>query len=54
MTTGDRYEGYWKKNKRCGKGTQYYALINETYEGNFIDDKRTGKGKYIFKSGDVF
>ena len=28
MSTGDRYNGYWKKNKRSGTGQQYYALVD--------------------------
>lgn len=41
-TRGTRYEGLWKENRRCGKGTYYY-LDGLVYEGEWRDNKCVGR-----------
>jgi len=48
------YEGYFKCDKRNGKGKIIFKLIQESYEGDFKDNTLTGKGTYTWKNGDKF
>ena len=36
---GSRYEGYWKRNKRNGKGVMIYLDDGRRLEGLFIENK---------------
>jgi hypothetical protein len=50
---GDVYDGYWKNDKRNGKG----ILISKlgTYFGEWKDDAKHGKGQfYSSKNKDVY
>lgn len=47
---GDRYEGYFKNNKREGFGT-YYWKNQDRFEGIFVQDQIEGKGVYYYVSG---
>jgi hypothetical protein len=50
---GDVYEGYFKDDKRHGKGRVTFHS-GALYEGYFKDDKKHGKGKYTFPNGTVY
>ena len=47
---GSMYEGYWNKDKACGKGRLIHAN-GDVYEGEWLDDKAHGKGIYIHNDG---
>lgn len=49
-STGSIYTGYWKANKRHGRGIFEWA-DGERYEGEYYEDKRHGYGVYISKAG---
>lgn len=49
-TKGTKYEGMWKENRRCGKGTFYY-LDGIVYEGEWKDNKRNGRGMVLYPNG---
>lgn len=46
------YMGFWKNDKREGKGTEIYGalpeknLVRSCYIGQFANDVKTGDGKY--------
>lgn len=40
---GEKYEGYYKQDKRHGEGT-YIWPSGATFQGNFISDKKVGVG----------
>ena len=51
---GSIYEGYWNKDKACGKGRKIYAgdiYAGDVYEGDWLDDAFHGKGIYIYNNG---
>jgi len=50
FTSGSRYTGNWKENKKDGFGTLIYVNGNK-YEGEWKNDKRHGKGTYWVKEG---
>ena len=50
---GDRYEGYYKDNKRQGQGTYTDAAIGDKYSGAWADDKPNGKGTLIIVRGEI-
>ena len=43
---GGKYEGEWKKNKKCGKGKRIFAN-GSAYEGEWLNDKQHGKVIYL-------
>jgi hypothetical protein len=50
-TTGERYQGEWRENKKHGKGTVIYKN-GDKYEGDWAYDLRHGLGTlWIFKNG---
>lgn len=50
-TTGERYQGEWRDNKKHGKGTVIYKN-GDKYEGDWEFDMRQGLGTlWIFKEG---
>ena len=42
-TTGQKYQGEWKDNRKHGKGTMVYKN-RDKYEGGWVEDKREGLG----------
>ena len=46
----NRYEGFFKNDKREGKGV-LYLKNGDKYKGDFKDDKCEGKGKYYIENG---
>lgn len=46
-SSGEKYEGYWKSNKRNGYGTNYFSN-GAKYAGNWVDDKKDGWGTYWY------
>jgi hypothetical protein len=53
FTTGEKYEGYWKNDKRNGQGTNYYAK-GGAYTGQWLDDEQHGTGTYTAANGDKY
>eukprot|EP01088_Endostelium_zonatum_P020008 TRINITY_DN7175_c0_g1_i2.p1 TRINITY_DN7175_c0_g1~~TRINITY_DN7175_c0_g1_i2.p1 ORF type:complete len:1115 (+),score=312.51 TRINITY_DN7175_c0_g1_i2:162-3347(+) len=56
---GDKkvYKGYWKDDKRHGKGEMIKYVKGEEeyrYEGEWANDMREGSGKEVWKHGDVY
>ena len=51
--TRNRYFGDWKKGKRHGQGTFFYAN-GAIYEGEWVQDKKEGQAKYTFENGFVY
>ncbi|KXZ53902.1 hypothetical protein GPECTOR_6g820 [Gonium pectorale] len=50
-TTGERYQGSWKDNKKHGKGTVIYKN-NDKYEGDWANDMRHGLGTlWLYRDG---
>jgi hypothetical protein len=49
-TKGTKYEGLWKENRRCGKGTFYY-VDGIVYEGEWRENKRNGRGMVLYPNG---
>lgn len=47
--TGDKYEGYWSNNLRCGKG-EYLYNDGSIYRGEWMNDLKNGKGSYKFNN----
>ena len=47
---GERYEGYFYKNKMHGYGTYYFATGN-SFTGRFTQGKFDGTGKYFYDNG---
>lgn len=43
FSNGDRYEGYFRDDKRHGYG-KYFWADGKTYEGEHKEGKRTGRG----------
>lgn len=52
LSSGVRYEGEFKGNKRHGKGVQVWPS-GERYEGEFVDDQRNGRGVQSWPDGEV-
>jgi hypothetical protein len=50
---GEKFEGYWKNNKRNGQGTNNYGN-GDQYTGNWLDDQQNGYGTYKYSNGDVY
>jgi len=48
------YEGYWKADKKHGKGLEIHQNENVRYEGDFYDGFKEGKGKMVFENGDYY
>ena len=53
LSTGSRYEGYWKDNQRHGQG-KYFWTDGQYYEGAFVNDKRNGEGTYHWPNGEKY
>ncbi|PNW80755.1 hypothetical protein CHLRE_07g328350v5 [Chlamydomonas reinhardtii] len=50
-TTGERYQGSWKDNKKHGKGTVIYKN-SDKYEGDWANDMRHGLGTlWLYRDG---
>lgn len=47
------YSGYWRDEKRHGKGTLEWKEGHK-YEGSFEDDQQHGEGTFIWKNGAVY
>ena len=45
---GERYEGYWEKDMKNGKGIYYYKH-GEIYDGDWKDGCIEGKGIFFYK-----
>ena len=52
LSSGVRYEGQFKGNKRHGKGVQVWPC-GERYEGEFVEDQRSGHGIHTWPDGEV-
>ena len=50
---GERYEGYWEKDKKSGKGIYYYNN-GEIYNGDWKDGNFEGKGTFFYKNGNRY
>ena len=50
FTNGERYEGYFYKNKMDGFGTYYFPTGN-SFTGTFSQGKFNGTGKYFYDNG---
>ena len=50
FTNGERYEGYFHKNKMDGFGTYYFPSGN-SFTGTFSKGKFNGTGKYFYDNG---
>jgi len=48
-----RYEGFFKNDKKDGKGTYYFNDGNKYY-GDWIDDVRNGRGIFYYQNGDKY
>ena len=49
----NKYEGFWKFNKKHSNGTMYYK-DGTTYIGQWNNDKREGKGILYYSTGEKF
>ena len=47
------YLGYWKNDKRDGKGRNNYCNGN-VYQGTYKNGKKEGNGMYKWKNGDIY
>lgn len=61
LMTGDRtivYTGDWLEGSFNGRGTYYYASVNqdenERYEGDWKEGLRHGKGDYFYRNGCIY
>ena len=50
---GDKYKGFFKDNKKEGKGKYFYKNGN-IYEGDFKNDISEGKGVFYFVGGNKY
>ena len=50
---GDKYQGYWKKGKRHGKGRHNWPN-GDVYLGQFKNDKQHGIGNYTWSNGEKY
>ena len=50
---GDKYIGYFRDNKKDGRG-KYYFTNGDWYDGDFNDNKIDGRGIYYFNNGDKY
>ncbi|KAL8564625.1 hypothetical protein ACOMHN_032181 [Nucella lapillus] len=53
LSNGDRYEGYWVRDKRHGHG-ELYCADGTLYVGQFADDMYHGEGKMQHASGMLY
>ena len=51
--SGEKYEGYWARDKRNGQGTNNYAT-GSVYVGNWKDDLQHGYGTMKYQNGDKY
>ena len=49
---GDRYDGEYKNDKKCGLGIYQFASGFE-YNGEFLNDKRHGLGELKLQDGSI-
>ena len=47
---GERYNGGWKDDQRCGQGEMIY-INGDIYQGDWKEDKRNGKGMITHPNG---
>jgi hypothetical protein len=52
-SSGEKYEGYWRSDKRNGQGTNYYASGAKA-TGEWKDDKLHGLATFTYKSSSNF
>ena len=52
-TNGDKYTGFWNKDKATGLGVMTYAN-GDVYRGDWVDGKRQGKGKIQYSDGRIY
>ena len=45
---GSTYEGFWKKDKKCGRGVMLWRDVDEIYTGDWKDNLPDGMGEYIW------
>ena len=50
---GDKFEGFWNKDKATGLGVMKYAN-GDDYRGDWVDGKRQGKGKIQYSDRRVY
>ena len=46
--SGNVYEGYWSKDKKCGDGVMQWKNKDELYMGQWKDDEPHGYGEHIW------
>ncbi len=51
---GSMYEGYYRKNKKHGKGKYTFSDGHQYYNGEWKNNKRHGHGLRLYKSGDIY
>lgn len=51
--SGEKYEGYWMKDKAHGTGTLIYPS-SDKYVGEWANSKKHGTGELIYINGDRF
>jgi len=49
--SGNKYEGFWKNDKRNGQGTDTYFLSGDKYVGEWRNGKKHGQGTYSWGKG---
>ena len=47
-STGDCYQGYWKKGYREGQGCFFWAETGSVYSGTWKAGERNGVGHFVF------
>ena len=50
---GDRYEGAWSNDRKCGHGEYIWASGNR-YKGNYFSDMRHGYGEMTWIDGSIY
>ncbi|MCQ2818890.1 MAG: hypothetical protein MJ252_16615 [archaeon] len=54
----DKYEGYWIKGKRDGKGTYWICIgknkFRKLYTGDWKNNQKEGQGIYFYKDGSCY
>lgn len=53
LTDKTKYEGYYKENKKSGKGTYYYSNGQTKSTGSFLNGKKTGDWNYYDEMGEI-
>ena len=50
-SNGSRYDGYWKEDKKNGKGRLFSATDGKLYEGDWLDNNYHGYGIETWPDG---